>query len=188
MRAFAAALGAAAWLCACAGPDVPLAPPGARRVLLELPWRADGAKRGAPAALAAVMSFWGRDTRPEELEEELDRDSFRASLAGDLQRAAQARGFSAELMDATLAQVRAQLDEGRPLLALVDTGPPFLRAGRWLVIAGYDEDRRALYALSGRGGRRLVPYELFFARWGRTRRAALLVRPANCPACGARGR
>lgn len=172
------ALAACALLCACARSAAPVAPPGARRVLLDVPFHAERAKRGAPAALASVLSFWGRRTGVEELTEELTRDSFRGSLTGDLQRAAQSRGFSADMLDATLAQVRSQLDAGRPLIALLDEGPPLLRSGRYLVITGYDEDLHAFYAHTGATRHRLLPYESFFRRWARTRRCALVVRPA----------
>lgn len=174
----AALSGAALLLAACAhGP-----PPGVRRARLEVPHRADGTGRGAPAALAAVLSYWGRETSPAELAEELDRDSFSGAVTVDLQRSAHKRGFSAETIDATLAQVRQHLDEGRPLLALQESGPPLRRTGRWLVITGYDDFLRAFYVHDGRERDRAAPYDDFFEDWDDTRRAALLVRPARADA------
>lgn len=170
--------GAALLLAACASAP----PPGIRRARLEVPHRADGTQRGAPAALAAVLSYWGRETAPAELVEELDRDSFSGAVSVDIQRAAHKRGFSAEAIDATLAQVRQHLDEGKPLLALQESGPPFRRAGRWLVITGYDDFLRAFYVHSGRERDRTVPYDAFFKDWDDTRRAALLVRPGTAGA------
>lgn len=173
-------LGATVLLGACAsGP-----PPGVRRARLDVPHRADGTQRGAPAALAAVLSYWGRPTAPAELAEELDRDSFSGAVSVDLQRSAHKRGFSAETIDATLAQVRQHLDEGRPLLALQESGPLFRRTGRWLVITGYDDFLRAFHVHSGRERDRTVPYDAFFKDWDHTRRAALLVRPATAGALG----
>jgi ABC-type bacteriocin/lantibiotic exporter with double-glycine peptidase domain len=169
-------------LSACAPTASLVAPPGSSRVLLDVPHRTSRDRKGAPAALACVLSFWGRETAVEELYEELDRDSFHGSLSADLQKAARARGFSAELFDATLAQVRAQLDLGRPLLALIESGTPFWRSGRWLVLTGYDDARRELFAHEGRSRHRIVPYDVFFSRWESTRRAAILVRPATAQA------
>lgn len=164
---------------ACAPTASLVAPPGSARVLLDVPHRVSRDKRGAPAALACVLSFWGRETPAEELHDELDRDSFHGSLSADLQKAAAARGFTAELFDATLAQVRAQLDQGRPLLALLESGTPIWRSGRWLVLTGYDDARREFFVHEGRSRHRVVSYEVFFSRWESTRRAALLIRPAG---------
>jgi ABC-type bacteriocin/lantibiotic exporter with double-glycine peptidase domain len=185
MRRHAAPFAASllAWLsCACAPVASPTPAPGSRRVLLSVPYTPDRAKRGAPAALAAVLSFWARETTPSELENELDRDSFRATLTGDLEKAAQSRGFSAETFDATLAQVRAQIDQGRPLIALVEDGPPLWRAGRYVVITGYDDDLHALYVHMGKVKNRIYAYGDFYRVWDRTRRCAVLVRPAGPPA------
>lgn len=174
--------GATLLLGACAsGP-----PPGVRRARLEVPHRADGTQRGAPAALASVLSYWGRETAPSELEEELDRDAFSGAVSVDIQRSARKRGFSADAIDATLAQVRQHLDEGRPLLALQESGPPLRRTGRWLVITGYDDFLRAFYVHSGNERDRTVPYGTFFKDWDDTRRAALLVRPGTAAAAPAR--
>lgn len=173
----AAALAAFALLSGCAPTTAPVAPPGARRVLLEVPHSRERAQRGGVAALSSVLAYWGRAAAPGELREELDRDSFQGALTGDVVKAAQRRGFSAEVLDATLAQVKRHLDEGRPLIAVVEEGV-WRRRGRYLVLIGYDEDRRGVYA-HGRRAYRFYPYETFFRHWASTRRAALLLRPVD---------
>ena len=57
----------------------------------------------------------------------------------------------------------------------MNLGWRFLPIGHFLVVTGYDEARRGVYAHSGVKKDAFVPYRKFMKQWDRTGRWALVV-------------
>ena len=64
----------------------------------------------------------------------------------DLLLAARAHGMRAEIFNGSLSQVKDELDSGHPLIAFVNYGFQVLPIGHFMVLTGYDDGRRSLYA------------------------------------------
>lgn len=175
MRTAAVAL--AAFLTAgCAGSRPP-GPPQGRQVRLSVPFFPDDTDQCGPSALASVLGYWGMEATPAGLKRELYRPDLKGSLTVDLLLAAESRGFSAEMADGGLDRVKTELDAGHPLIAFVDMGFRLYPIGHYLVITGYDDGRKVLFAHSGLSRDRAMPYASFDGRWEKTRRWTLLILP-----------
>ena len=181
MRAAVLAL-AACLLAGCGAPRAAPAPaliPKDGQVLLMVPFFPDDTDQCGPSALASVLGYWGKPAAPARLRAEIYRSSLKGSLTVDLLLAAESRGLTAEMANGTLAGVKKELDAGRPVIAFVDVGYSFYPIGHYLVITGYDERRRCLFAHSGIQRDQSISYGKFDKQWKRTERWALLIRPAQ---------
>ncbi len=165
-------------LSGCASRRVAGAPEG-RQVRLEVPFYPDDTDQCGPSALASVLGYWGSDATPAGLKSELYRANLKGSLTVDLLLAAESRGMTAEMADGGLTRLRTELDAGHPLIAFVNMGFRFYPIGHYLVVTGYDDGKRMLYAHSGLTRDEEIPYATFDRRWEKTRRWTLLLLPVR---------
>ncbi len=152
-----------------------------RQALLEVPFFPNDADQCGPSALASVLGYWGKPASPDSLRRELYRAQLKGSLTVDLLLSAQSRGLSAEMANASLAGVKKELDEGRPVIAFVNTGYRFYPVGHYLVITGYDDRGRRIFAHSGMKRDQPLSYGKFDKQWEKTERWALMIRPPRQP-------
>lgn len=170
---------AACLLSGCAQSRVSLAPdPGHdRQVRLSLPFYPDNTDQCGPSALASVLAYWGRPAEPESLRKEIYRESLKGSLTVDLLLAAESRGLSAEMLEGGLDRVKSELEAGHPVIAFVNTGFSFYPVGHYMVLTGYDDRRRSVFAHSGLKRDQEISYRKFNRQWEKTERWALLILP-----------
>ncbi|MDO8803103.1 MAG: C39 family peptidase [Elusimicrobiota bacterium] len=171
---------AACLLSGCAASRFPLAPADVmqgRQVLLKVPFFPDNTDQCGPSALASVLGYWEKPETPARLREEIYRAHLKGSLTIDLLLAAGSRGLSAEMINGSLARVKAELDAGRPLIAFVNSGFRFYPVGHYLVITGYDDRRKCIFAHSGTKRDQRISYRKFDKQWEKTERWALLILP-----------
>lgn len=152
--------------------------PQGGEVRLKVPFFPDDTDQCGPSALASVLEYWGKPEAPASLRREIYRARLKGSLTVDLLLAAESRGLSAEMANGSLARVKKELDAGHPLIAFVNVGTRFYPVGHYLVITGYDEGRRSLFAHSGMRRDQRISYRKFDKQWERTERWTLLVLPA----------
>lgn len=148
-----------------------------KQVSLSVPFFPDGTDQCGPSALASVLAYWGRPAAPERLRSEIYRARLKGSLTLDLLLAAESRGLSAEMAEGGLPRVRTELDAGRPLIAFVNAGFSFYPVGHYLVITGYDDRRRCIFAHSGLKRNQRIPYGKFEKQWEKNGQWALLILP-----------
>jgi tetratricopeptide (TPR) repeat protein len=170
---------AALLLGACAHPRTAPAPPRATR--LAVPFFPDRTDQCGPSALAGVLGFWGAAVGPARLKEAAYTARLKGSLPVDLLLAARERGMRAEMFDGTLERVREELDAGRPVVAFVNRGFRRFPIGHFLVLTGYDDGRREVYAHSGSVRDAPMPYKKFLSAWDKGGRWGLLVQPPGDP-------
>jgi len=178
MRAAAVVVFAALLQAGCAAPRAAGASEE-RQVRLEVPFFPDDTDQCGPSALASVLGFWGKPSAAAELREEIYREKLRGALTVDMLLAAQSRGLSAEMENGTLAQVKSELEAGRPVIAFVNMGFRFYPIGHYLVITGYDDARSVLLAHSGTRRDRLISYAKFDRLWEKTNRWSLFIKPLS---------
>jgi len=159
-----------------AGPGEPR---GDALVRLAVPFFPDDTDQCGPSALAGVLTYWGRPESPANLRRELYRARLKGALTVDLLLAAQSRGFDAEMAEDGLQSIRTELDAGRPVIAFLDVGITALAVGHYVVITGYDDGGRRIYAHSGMARDKGIPYDKFERQWKAAGQWALLIRPAQ---------
>ena len=132
-----------------------------------------------PASLAMVLRYWGEAVDPGEIGAALYLPSVKGTLNLDLEFYARRRGFRAESFRGTLAEVKAEIDRGRPVIAFQDQGIGPLDFPHFLVVIGYDDARELILAHSGVTENRLIPYREFLWTWGKKGNWTLRIRPSD---------
>jgi ABC-type bacteriocin/lantibiotic exporter with double-glycine peptidase domain len=150
-----------------------------RRVLLAFPFFPDGSDQCGPSALASVLGYWGKPESPARLKQDLYQERLKGSLTVDLLLSAEQRGMYAEMFNGDLDRIRRELDAGRPLIAFVNTGFRFYPVGHYLVITGYDDGLRCVFAHSGLKRDKKISYKKLDRQWEKTERWALLILPSR---------
>lgn len=178
MRAATTFVFAAVLLAGCAASGPSRAPKG-RGALVAVPFFPDATDQCGPSALASVLGFWGKPAAPAELREEIYRKKLKGALTVDMLLAARRRGLTVETANGSLDSVKTELDAGRPVLAFVNVGLRIYPVGHYLVITGYDEERRVIFAHSGRKRDRPISYASFDKQWEKTNRWTLAILPPS---------
>ncbi len=146
---------------------------------MAVPFFPDDTDQCGPAVLASVLTYWGIQTDPVALKEEIYLPRLKGTLPLDLLLAAQARGLAAEIYRGSLNDLKAQLAAGHPLVVLLDLGFAIFPQGHYVVVTGYDDQRQGVYVHSSLDKDVFVPYERFLPSWDKTGRWTLLVTPSE---------
>lgn len=154
-------------------------PEQVRQVRLDVPFFPDSTDQCGPSVLASVLGFWKKPETPAVLRQEVYRAGLKGSLTVDMLLAAESRGLSADTIDGGLAQAKAELDAGHPLIVFVNLGFRFIPIGHYMVVTGYDDAEQVLFAHSGSKRDRRIPYATFDRQWEKTNRWTLLILPPN---------
>src|ERR1700709_1563698 len=110
-----------ALLAGCASFGAPRVPEG-RMVRLSVPFFPDDTDQCGPSVLASVLEYWGKPAAPSELKKEIYRANLKGSLTVDMLLAPKDRGLAADMGDGGLAEVKTELDAGRPVIAFLNVG------------------------------------------------------------------
>lgn len=169
--------------CAGVGPEAVrrdlLAGRSQGRYLTGVPFIPQTAGYCGPASLAMVLRYWGEAVNQEEIGAALYLPSAKGTLNLDLEFYARRRGFRAEGFRGTLAEVKAEIDQGRPVIVFQDQGIGPLAFPHFLVVIGYDDTRELILAHSGVTENRLIPYREFLWTWGKKGNWTLRVQPGD---------
>jgi ABC-type bacteriocin/lantibiotic exporter with double-glycine peptidase domain len=130
-----------------------------------------------PAALASLLRYWGASLTPEEIAAETYLPRLRGSLGIDLVHYARRHGFQISSHPGSLSDVRFQLREGRPLMALLNLGSSLFPRGHYVVITGFDDVRQVFLVHSGVNPDLEIPYDHFLRDWKKTDFWTLLILP-----------
>jgi ABC-type bacteriocin/lantibiotic exporter with double-glycine peptidase domain len=128
-----------------------------------------------PAALAAILRYWGDFVSQQEIADAVYLSSVNGSLSFDLLRYAEQRGFSATLYHGSLQDIREHLSAGFPLVVVLGQGKN--AAGHYVVVVGDDEEGQSLITHDGVRAYRYISYQKFMTLWGKMDLIALRISP-----------
>jgi ABC-type bacteriocin/lantibiotic exporter with double-glycine peptidase domain len=141
-----------------------------------------------PAALSAVLGYWGVRASAPDIEAALHVPRGEGVSAGALKAYARARGFDAYVVHGALSDAVAELQQGRPVI--VGMAKPYgaERLAHYEVVVGIDPSARRVLALDPAEGWRKDDLAGFLDEWEPTGRVLLVVlaRTSPSPAPGAR--
>jgi hypothetical protein len=146
---------------------------------VAVPFFPDDTDQCGPATLASVLTYWGIQADPQALKEEIYLPRLQGTLPLDLLLAAQARGLKAEIYQGSLDNLKSELAEGHPLVALLDLGVVIFPQGHYVVVTGYDDQRQGVYVHSSLEKDVFIPYDRFLRSWAKTGRWTLLATPSE---------
>jgi len=127
------------------------------------------------ASLAMVLRYWDQNVGHDEIASQLLSPHLAGILGSKLEGFARARGLQAVAYEGDLAQLRAFVDKGRPLIVAWKLG-----RGRFhnVVVVGHEDGSGALIVHDpADGAGRRVKADLFEKRWAGAGHWTLLVLP-----------
>jgi len=135
-----------------------------------------------PSALAMVINYWdikmgtGRNISLEKIIEDIYSPTARGVLGLDLEIYARKMGFATQRYAGSIDDVKRRINEGIPLILLVDYGISSYQRNHFLVTTGYIKG--AIIVNSGRRKHEIIHEEKFKRIWKKTDFWTLLIRPS----------
>lgn len=140
--------------------------PSHARSLSGVPFFPDESQQCGPASLAGVMGFLGAEVSPAEVSEAVYRPGIQGSLGLDMMLYARSKGLQAAIHQGGPRDLMGWIDEGLPLLVMVDNGLGPVKKLHYLVVIGYAPG--AVTVNSGLQPGLALPWEEFLPAWQRT--------------------
>ena len=104
-----------------------------------------------PAALAAVLRYHGEEVAAADIADDIYLPHYRGSLNLDLLIFARKRGFEVWANPGSADAMRRAIARDRPVICMVRRGNVVARRNHYVVVSGYDSDRRVWFLDSGNG-------------------------------------
>ena len=130
-----------------------------------------------PASLASILQFYGIETTPDEISNEIYLPRIKGTLNIDLVFYARSKGMNAEAYHGDMADLKKRISEERPLLLFLNLGLKVFPAGHYIVVTGFDDKDKIIYAHSGSERDKPIRYSEFIRAWERGDFWTLLVTP-----------
>ena len=132
-----------------------------------------------PASLAGVLNFYGEGVTPDEIAEAIFRKHIRGTVTLDMVLYARNKGFSAKWYSGSVDDIRRSVDQGVPLIVMVDFGFANVINNHYMVVVGYGP--KGVIAHSAKMPEELTTWKHFLKRWDRTQRWTLRIEPEISP-------
>lgn len=136
-----------------------------------------------PAALATILESSGLDLSADDLSREVYLPGREGTLQLEIISAVRRHGRVPYQPDGTLQSLVDQLNQGLPVLVLLNLGLDILPAWHYAVVIGYQPASDIVILRSGTDHRLEMPGRRFEAAWDKSERWSLLaLQPGQLPA------
>ncbi|ABC78991.1 C39 family peptidase [Syntrophus aciditrophicus] len=130
-----------------------------------------------PASLAAVMTFHGKLINQQTIGRSIYSEKLQGALITDLENFAREKGFATLLNTGTPDELKGFLEQGRPVIVLVDAGVLWLPRFHYLVLIGYTDS--GFIAHTGYKPSASHSYPQFEKIWKKAGKTFLLIYPSG---------
>lgn len=155
------------------------APQGQTKLLQDVPFFAQEDYQCGPAALATVMNYWyrhegiGKTIGIDEIVRAIYSPTARGVLPVDIENYPKQKGFSTYQFEGSVAEIRKNIDNGVPIIILVDYGLSVYQINHFMVATGYSDN--GIFFNSGRKQREHIKNSSLEKIWKKTGYWALRV-------------
>jgi len=162
----------------CAG-SLPAAfsPPGGGARLANVPFFPQLDFQCGPASLAGVLNYYGKRITPEEIAQAIFRENIRGTVTLDMVLYAREQGLSAIWFSGSVDEIVEAINNGSPLIVMVDYGFSVVSHNHYMVVVGYDP--KGIVANSGTSRETHILWSDFLPIWERAKRWTLRIEPKN---------
>lgn len=134
------------------------------------------------AALASVLKFWGRDATPSAIEARIGQENRRLR-AGDIVAYARQEGLRSYVFFGNLADIRYELEQGRPVLVGLGKALDSKRAVlHYEVVVGYEPKQARLLLIDPDRGFQVDSVDGFSTEWMRSKGVTIVTFRPTPPA------
>lgn len=129
-----------------------------------------------PAAMASVLEYYGEDISQEEIAGKVYTPKLEGALISDMENFARDNGYQAETINGNIDALEVEIDEGIPVILLVDKGKWKVSVPHYYVVYGYDRDKEVFILHTGDESGRKVKFDKLDSEWEKMNRLMLIVR------------
>jgi ABC-type bacteriocin/lantibiotic exporter with double-glycine peptidase domain len=167
----------------CAGslPAAFVPPVGAAR-LANVPFFPQLDYQCGPASLAGVLNYYGKRITPEEIARAIFRENIRGTVTLDMVLYAREQGLLARWFSGSVGEIVAAINNGSPLIVMVDYGFSVVSRNHYMVVVGYDP--KGIVANSGASRETHISWSDFLPVWERAKRWTLNIEPKDSTQTG----
>jgi predicted double-glycine peptidase len=130
-----------------------------------------------PAALAAVLSFQGKQPDLAAITASIYLPKLGGTLPMDMERYAKEAGFQTDASSGTLDTLRQAIRINVPVICLLDLGFGLYRQPHYVTVIGFDDGNRLFVLHDGEDHDRTMAYEKFEKAWKRAGNWMIVVAP-----------
>lgn len=126
-----------------------------------------------PAALSSVFLFYGENIPQEEIAKDIYIKQLKGTLITDMENYAKKKGFKTLLKSSNIEEIKKLIDDGKPVIALIDLGFWTISVPHYVVVLGYNHD--GIITHTGLEEKKLIPYREFEKKWQKLGKTLLVV-------------
>ena len=141
--------------------------------VLDVPFVKQRSKFCGPAALSSVFRYYGLEISQDEVGKKVYIPKLKGALISDLENFAKSKGFKTVSGQGDANKIKSFIDQGIPVIVLVDLGFWIISKPHYLVIVGYNE--KGFIVHTGYEKNKLIPYKEFEKIWKKSGKVFLSV-------------
>jgi ABC-type bacteriocin/lantibiotic exporter with double-glycine peptidase domain len=145
------------------------------RLIKNVPFYPQTDFQCGPSSLAGVLNYYGKHISPSQIAEQIFDEKIRGTLSIDMALYARDQGFVAEWYTGAVKDLRENIDNNLPLIAMIDLGVGPVQRPHFLVVVGYDS--KGVIVNSGGDQHKIIPWNRFQNQWSRTSLWTLRIHP-----------
>ncbi|BCB96718.1 peptidase C39 [Dissulfurispira thermophila] len=130
-----------------------------------------------PASLAGVLNYWGISVAPDDVARDIYSASARGTLNIDMVLYASKIGLYALQYIGNWDDLKKNINNGYPMIVLVDYGFSVYQANHFMVVVGYND--KGVIVNSGKTEHMFIDKEKFLKIWKRTNYWTLLIKQST---------
>ncbi|MDI6801333.1 MAG: C39 family peptidase [Thermodesulfovibrionales bacterium] len=143
-------------------------------IINKVPFYPQEAYQCGPASLSGVMNYWGVNVTPEEIAGEVYSKTAKGTLNLDMLIYANTKGLYALQYAGTMDDIKTKINNGYPLIVMVDYGFSIYQVNHFMVVVGYNDN--GVIVNSGRTEHEFINREKFLNIWEKTNFWTLLIK------------
>ena len=129
-----------------------------------------------PAAIASVLEYYGEDISQEEIAGKVYTPKLVGALISDMENFARENGYQAETINGNIEALEAEIDEGVPVILLVDKGKWKVSVPHYYVVYGYNKGKDVFILHTGDKSAQEIKFDKLDSEWEKMNRLMLIVR------------
>jgi len=130
-----------------------------------------------PAALASVLSFYGRRADLAAITAAVYLPKLGGTLPMDLERYAKDAGFKTDASSGTMDALKASIRSNTPVICLLDLGIGPYRQPHYVTIVGFDDGSGLFIMHDGATANKTISYDALEKKWARAGRWMIVIKP-----------